>query len=254
MIMFSLDGQQALVTGASRGIGAALAVGLAEAGADVVIVARKVEDLGETARAVEATGRRSLPIACDVSRPAAIDAAFAAIASAGWTPDILVNNAGFESVCPSAHVDEATWDRIVDTNLKGAFFTAQAFARPLLEKGAPGAIVNVCSLTSGVGIPTATPYTSSKTGLLGMTRALSTEWAPQGIRVNGIGPGYFRTAMTEGFYQDQGWHDAMLAKIPAGRFGKLEDLIGASVFLASDAAGYVTGQLLYIDGGFMASV
>ena len=254
MTSFSLEGRQALVTGASRGIGAALAVGLAEAGADVVVAARRVEDLAETARSVEALGRRSLPVACDVSQVRSIDAAFSAIASAGWQPDILLNNAGFESVKPSAEVDEATWDSIVDTNLKGAFFIAQAFAKPLLAREAPGAIVNVCSLTSGIGIPTATPYTSSKSGLLGMTRALAAEWAPHGIRVNGIGPGYFRTAMTDGFYQDKGWHDGMLAKIPMGRFGKLDDLIGATVFLASGAAAYVTGQLLYIDGGFMASI
>jgi len=254
MTSFSLQGRQALVTGASRGIGATLALGLAEAGADVAVLARRVEDLSEVSLGIDGLGRSSLPIACDVSQVRSIEAATAAIAGAGWTPDILVNNAGFESVSPAAEVDEATWDRIVDTNLKGAFFVAQAFAKPLLARDAPGAIVNVCSLTSGIGIPTATPYTSSKTGLLGMTRALAAEWAPQGIRVNGIGPGYFRTAMTERFYQDQAWHDAMLAKIPMRRFGRLDDLVGATVFLASDAAAYITGQLLYIDGGTMASI
>lgn len=254
MTSFSLAGRQALVTGASRGIGARLAVGLAEAGADVVVTARRAEDLAETVHAIDRLGRRSLAIACDVSGTASIAAAAAAIADAGWQPDILVNNAGHESVRPSVDVDEETWDRIVDTNLKGAFFVAQAFARPLIARGAGGAVVNVCSLTSGVGIPTATPYTSSKSGLLGMTRALAVEWAPLGIRVNGIGPGYFRTAMTEGFYQDEGWQESMLAKIPMGRFGQLDDLVGATVFLASDAAGYITGQLLYIDGGYMASI
>jgi len=254
MQMFSLDGRTALVTGASRGIGAALAAGLAEAGADVVLLARQVEDLAETARLVEAHGRRALSVACDVGDVASIDAAFGAVEAAGLSPSILVNNAGIERVRPAAEVDEATWDAIVDTNLKGAFFVARAFARPLLKEGVGGAIVNICSLTSGVGIPTAVPYTSSKSGLLGMTRALAAEWAPRGIRVNGVGPGYFRTAMTEGFYRDRDWHDAMLGKIPMGRFGRLDDLVGATVFLASDAAAYVTGQLLYVDGGFMASI
>jgi NAD(P)-dependent dehydrogenase (short-subunit alcohol dehydrogenase family) len=254
MTSFSLIARQALVTGASRGIGAALALGLAAAGADVVVTARRIEDLAATSIGIDGVGRKSLPIACDVTQVASIEAAATAIAGAGWVPDILVNNAGFERVSPATDVDEATWDSIVDTNLKGAFFVAQAFARPLIARRAAGAIVNVCSLTSGIGIPTATAYTSSKSGLLGMTRALAAEWAAHGIRVNGIGPGYFRTAMTEGFYQDAGWQDAMLAKIPMRRFGQLDDLVGATVFLASDAAAYITGQLLYIDGGYMASI
>ena len=252
--LFSLEGRQALVTGASRGIGAALADGLAKAGADVAIVARQRADLETTAGKIAARGRECLTHECDVTSIASIEDMAEVIANAGWQPDILINNAGFEQVTPSVDVDEAIWDRIVDTNLKGAFFVARSFARPLLDKGVPGAIVNVCSLTSGIGIPTATPYTASKSGLLGITRALAAEWAPEHIRVNGIGPGYFRTAMTEGFYSDQGWSDAMLAKIPMGRFGRLDDLIGATVFLASDAAAYITGQLLYIDGGFMASI
>jgi NAD(P)-dependent dehydrogenase (short-subunit alcohol dehydrogenase family) len=164
-----------------------------------------------------------------------------------------VNNAGVEEVCDSLAVDEALWDRIVDTNLKGAFFCAQAAARMMAVVGG-GAILNLCSLTSEVGVPTAVPYGSSKSGLLGMTRALAAEWAAKGIRVNGIGPGYFRTALTEVFYQDEKWQQAMLAKIPLRRFGRLEDLVGAAVFLCSDAAAYITGQCLYIDGGYLASI
>jgi NAD(P)-dependent dehydrogenase (short-subunit alcohol dehydrogenase family) len=246
---FSLAGRRAIVTGASRGIGAALAVGLARFGADVAICARELSALEACGRQVEAAGRRAVPFALDVRRAAAIQPAIEQAATALGGLDILINNAGVEQVSPSLQVDEALWDKIVDTNLKGAFFCAQAAARRM----AAGAIINVCSLTSGVGVPTAVPYGSSKSGLLGMTRALAAEWAPS-IRVNAIGPGYFRTELTEVFYQDPTWCAKMLEKIPAGRFGALDDLIGATVFLCSDASRYVTGQLLYIDGGYMASI
>ena len=252
--MFRLDGRTALVTGASRGIGQALAVGLAAAGADVVVVARAAPDLADTADAIARYGRHAWVEPADVSDPAAIAQLGARLAQQGLRPDILVNNAGMEQVRPSADVDPALWARIVDTNLTGAFFIAQMVARPLLEAGLPGSIINLGSLTSAVGVATAAPYTASKSGLLGVTRALSTEWAGRGIRVNAIGPGYFRTALTEVFYQDPAWQQAMLAKIPAGRFGDLDDLVGATVFLASDAARYVTGQILYIDGGYLAAL
>ncbi|HRX37452.1 MAG TPA: SDR family oxidoreductase, partial [Aestuariivirga sp.] len=163
---------------------------------------------------------------------------------------ILVNNAGMEQVCPSLDIEEDLWDRIFDTNLKGAFFVAQAAARAMNK----GAILNICSLTSERGIPTAVPYGSSKTGLLGMTRALAVEWAPRGIRVNAVEPGYFRTALTEVFYQNDAWQQSMLSNIPLKRFGELSDLVGAAVFLSSDAASYITGACLAIDGGTLASI
>jgi NAD(P)-dependent dehydrogenase (short-subunit alcohol dehydrogenase family) len=248
---FSLEGRKALVTGASRGIGRRLAIGLAEAGADVALAARSAAALEDAAAAVRALGRKAAVIAMDVAQAPAVEAGIAQAAEALGGLDILVNNAGMEEVRRSLEVDEGLWDRILDTNLKGAFFCAQAAARRM---GAGGAIVNVCSLTSEVGIPTAVPYTASKSGLLGLTRGLATEWAPRGIRVNGIGPGYFRTELTEVFYRDEAWQQRMLEKIPMGRFGQLDDLVGATVFLCSDAAAYITGQLLYIDGGTMASI
>jgi NAD(P)-dependent dehydrogenase (short-subunit alcohol dehydrogenase family) len=250
--MFDLSGRKALVTGASRGIGRRLAEGLAAAGADVALAARNEGALADAKAAVEALGRRAVAVALDVSEASQCGHATEDAARALGGLDILVNNAGVEEVRSSLEVDEALWDKIVDTNLKGAFFCAQAGARLMQASG--GAILNICSLTSFVGVPTAVPYGSSKTGLLGMTRALSAEWAPLGIRVNAIAPGYFRTAMTEGFYADAAWRKSMLPKMPAGRFGELDDLVGAAIFLVSDASRYVTGHCLAVDGGFLASV
>lgn len=246
--LFSLTGRCALVTGASRGLGAAMAVGLAEAGADLVITARSLAALDDTARQIRAIGRNAIALALDQTNTDAIAPALEPLSI-----DILVNNAGVEQVAPSLLVTPALWDHIVDTNLKGAFFTTQAVARGMLERGR-GAVINLASLTSFVGVPTATPYGSSKSGLIGMTRALATEWAGRGVRVNAIAPGYFRTDLTEAFYQDDIWAQAMLGKIPQGRFGVGCDLVGAVVFLASDASAYVTGQCIGIDGGYLSAI
>lgn len=247
---FDLSGRLALVTGASRGIGQALALGLARAGADVSLTSRDEAGLAETAALVEETGRRAIVVPADLRAEGGIAALFATLAEKGLAPTILVNNAGAEEIAPSRDVTEAQWDLIVGTNLKAAFFVAQAFAR---QCDKDGAILNIGSLTSAIGIPTAVPYTASKSGILGMTRALAVEWAP-GIRVNALGPGYFRTQMTERFYQSDAWREKMIDKIPMGRFGEMEDLTGAAVFLVSDAARYVNGQILYVDGGTLAAL
>jgi len=248
---FSLAGKVAVVTGASRGIGAAVASALAQAGASVALLGRDVSALADAQAALSSLGCTVMHAAADVGIHSSIEEAFAEVFRSMSRIDILVNNAGVEQPCASLDVTEALWDRIVDTNLKGAFFCAQAAARRMVKGGS---ILNVCSLTSEVGIAGAAPYGASKSGLAGLTRTLATEWADKGIRVNGIGPGYFRTALTEPFYQDEQWRRTMLEKIPQRRFGRLDDLGGAAVFLCSAAAAYITGQILYIDGGYLAAL
>ncbi len=248
-----LTEKTAVMTGSRKGIGGAIATAFAQAGANIIITGRKLEQLSQKKQELEALGIKASAYELDVKNKQAIDQFFEEIHQKFGAIDILVNNAGIEQVQASQDVDESLWDMILDTNLKGAFFCSRAFANLPCQHN-KRSILNVCSLTSAVGIPTAVPYTSSKSGLAGMTKALSSEWASVGIRVNGIAPGYFYTDMTAGFYENQAWQDQMLSKIPMQRFGNLEDLMGASVFLCSDSASYITGQILYIDGGFVNSI
>jgi gluconate 5-dehydrogenase len=249
--MFSLAGRVAAVTGGSKGIGRSIAAALAQAGAAVALIGRDAQGLARAEQELAAQGHRAMQVCADVSDVERIDAALEAVSAQFGRLDILINNAGVEQLCPSLDVSEALWDRIVDTNLKGAFFCAQAAARRMPDGGS---IVNLCSLTSEVGVAGAAAYGASKSGLAGLTRSLATEWAAHRIRVNGIGPGYFRTALTEPFYASDSWQQAMLEKIPLRRFGRLAELGGAAVFLCSEAATYITGQVLYIDGGYLASI
>ena len=250
--IFDLTGKKALVTGSSRGLGQAMAIGLAEAGAHVVVTSRKLSSLNETSLMVSEVGGNFTTLELDVRDIKDIEVKINDLTKELKGIDILVNNAGYEEVSPSFQIDERLWDKIFDTNLKGAFFCAKHVAKTMIGRG--GSIINICSLTSYVGVPTAIPYGASKSGLLGMTRALSAEWAKEKIRVNAIAPGYFRTELTEEFYKDKNWQTEMLRKIPTGTFGNADDLKGAIIFLASDASTYVTGQCIAVDGGFLASI
>lgn len=247
---FDLSGRTALVTGANTGLGQAIALGLAAAGADIVAVGRSAPT--ETAEMVAALGRALHAIPADLSTMAPIADVVAKARDAVGDIDILVNNAGIIRRADSLDFSEEDWDAVMDTNLKTAFFLSQAVARTWVEAGRGGKILNICSMLSfqgGIRVPS---YTASKSGLAGLTRLLACEWAARGINVNGIAPGYFATNNTEALRADEGRNRDILARIPAGRWGNPSDLAGAAVFLASDAAAYVHGTILTVDGGWMA--
>jgi len=247
---FDLTGRVALVTGANTGLGQAIAVGLAQAGADIVAVGRSVPT--GTAEMVAATGRALHAIPADLSSVAPLaDVVAQAIAAVGAI-DILVNNAGIIRRADSLDFTEEDWDAVMDTNLKSAFFLSQAVARTWASAGRGGKIINICSMLSfqgGIRVPS---YTASKSGLAGLTRLLACEWAGKGINVNAIAPGYFATNNTEALRADPVRNRDILARIPAGRWGDPSDISGAAVFLASDAAAYVHGTVVAVDGGWLA--
>jgi 2-dehydro-3-deoxy-D-gluconate 5-dehydrogenase len=249
-VSFDLTGRVAMVTGANTGLGQAIAVGLAQAGADIVAVGRSAPT--GTEAMVAATGRTLHSIAADLSSVAPIaDVVAQAVASVGAI-DILVNNAGIIRRNDSLDFTEEDWDAVIDTNLKTAFFLSQAVARTWATTGRGGKIINICSMLSfqgGIRVPS---YTASKSGLAGLTRLLACEWASKGINVNAIAPGYFSTNNTEALRADETRNRDILARIPAGRWGDPSDISGAAVFLASDAAAYVHGTVLAVDGGWLA--
>ncbi|MGE5568173.1 MAG: SDR family oxidoreductase [Rhodospirillales bacterium] len=250
--LFRLDGKTALVTGCKRGIGRAMAVALAEAGADIVGVSRTLECSGsEVEKEVRALGRRFTGYACDFADRKAVYKLAARVLAEIPTIDILVNNAGTTLRKPAAEHPDEYWDVVIETNLNAQFVLTRELGRRMLERGA-GKIIFTASLLSfqgGIYVP---GYAAAKGGIAQLTKALSNEWAPKGVQVNAIAPGYIATDLTEPLRDDPVRNPDILARIPAGRWGEPADMAGAVVFLASRASDYVTGTVLTVDGGWMA--
>ena len=246
---FNLAGKVAIVTGASRGLGAGMAIGLAEAGADLVVVASSAR-LQETVDKIKALGRRCLGIQADLIDTKVIPQIIDATLKEYGRIDILVNCAGIIRRAPAIEFSEKDWDDVIQINQKATFFMCQAAAREMVKQK-KGKIINIASLLSFQGGIIVPSYTASKSAVAGLTKALANEWAPLGINVNAIAPGYMATEMTEALQKSAERAPAILARIPAGRWGTPEDMKGLAVFLASDAAEYLQGQVIAVDGGWL---
>ena len=245
---FSLTGKKALVTGASKGIGASIAIAMAQAGADVVLVGRSQDSLSATRAAIENLGRSTESLIADVESRAQISEAFKSIDQ--LNVEIVVNNAGSISRAPAIETSLEDWDRIIDTNLNSVFQISQLCAKSMLAKG-HGRIINIASLLSfqgGINVPA---YTASKHAVAGVTKALANEWGAKGVTVNAIAPGYISTDNTQALRNDVDRNTSILARIPIGRWGTPEDLAAVAVFLASPASSYINGEIITVDGGWM---
>jgi len=246
--LFDLTGKTAVVTGASRGLGQYLGRALARAGADLVITSRHLPDLKPFQEEIEGLGRKVLPLELDVRDVDGIGRA----AESAWSHfgkiDILVNNAGCNVRKPALEITPDDWDLVLGTNLRGTFFVAQAFARPMVKRGY-GRVINIGSVTSVFGSAGIAPYCASRGGIKQLTMSLADEWGPSGVTVNCLAPGWFKTKQNAVLYENAKWVEYITDRIPLKRPGQPNDLDGAVVFLASDASAYITGQILLVDGG-----
>ena len=245
---FDLTGKVAVVTGASRGLGQYLGRALARAGADLVITSRRLEDLRVFQQEIEGLGRNVLPLELDLRSLESIQTAAANALRHFEHIDVLVNNAGCNVRKPALDITWDDWNLVLDTNLRGTFFVAQAFARNMVERG-NGRIINIGSVTSVFGYAGIGPYCASRGGIKQLTMSLADEWGPQGVTVNCLAPGWFKTKQNAVLYENEKWVEYITDRIPLKRPGQPSDLDGAVVFLASDASAYITGQTLLVDGG-----
>ena len=250
--LFSLDGKVAVVTGGTSGIGRALSLGLAGAGADVIATARRQQQVDDTAAEIEARGRKTLRVASDVGDRESLEKLLASALERFGKIDILVNCAGIIKRTPTLDLAEAEWTNILNVNLTGTLRACQVFGRKMLERGY-GRIINIASLNSFVALSEVAAYAASKAGVASLTRSLAVEWSKKGVTVNAVAPGVFRTDLNAQLLDSTQRGQELLMRTPMGRFGKTEELIGAVVYLASDSASFVTGQILVVDGGFLAS-
>lgn len=248
---FKLDDRVALVTGASRGLGQGMAVALGGAGASVALVARTKASLEETAKLIEKEGSRAYVLQADISKISEAERVVRETVEHFGQLNILVNSVGAQVRKPALETSEAEWDYLVGVNLKSVYFITQAAAKEMI-KGKKGKVINITSLTSFIGLPNVSIYGASKGGIAALTRQWAIEWAKYNINVNAIGPGYYKTALTADLFKDETRTQWVLGNIPLGRTGVPEDLAGAAVFLASDASDYITGQIINVDGGWLA--
>jgi gluconate 5-dehydrogenase len=250
---FDLTGKTALVTGSSRGLGQAIATGLAEAGAAILLNGSNAARLREAASAMREAGHAVQELPFDVTDEAAIKAAFAQLDDAGTSVDILVNNAGIQLRKPMVELATAEWQRVIDTNLTSAFVIGREAAKRMIPRG-HGKIINIASLMSDYARATIAPYAAAKGGLKLLTKAMAAEWAGHGLQANAIGPGFMLTEMTAVLAANPDFNAWLRARTPAQRWGRPEDLVGTAVFLASAASDYVNGQIIYVDGGMTSVV
>ena len=250
--LLRLEGKTAVITGGTSGIGRALSLGLADAGADVIATARRQAQVDFTADEIEARGRKTLRIPSDVCDRTSLEAVAAATLAEFGKVDILVNCAGIIRRTPTLTLPEEEWNNILDTNLTGTLRACQVFGKLMLERGY-GRIVNIASLNTFVALTEVAAYAASKAAVASLTRSLAVEWSKKGVTVNAIAPGVFVTELNQKLLNSTPRGQELLMRTPMGRFGKTEELIGAAVFLASDGASFVTGQTLPVDGGFLAS-
>jgi NAD(P)-dependent dehydrogenase (short-subunit alcohol dehydrogenase family) len=250
--LFDLSGRLAVVMGGTSGIGRALAIGLAEAGANVIATGRREALVNSVAEEIEQEGRKTLRQTADMANRQSIDALRDAALKEFGRIDILVNSAGQIFRKPTNSITEAEWNNLMDVNLTGTLRACQSFYEPLAESG-NGRIVNIASLNSYVSLLEVTAYAASKSGVLGLTRSLAVEWASKGVNVNAIAPGVFRTELNSGLLDGTDRGHELLLRTPMKRFGKIDELVGVAILLASDAATFITGQCISVDGGFLAS-